>query len=158
MESQCINEHIINEYYKYSFRVDKKGESRISSEIVFVMKIEYKNFLFTYHIDNFYFEDYQLKSFVSEIRKKNKVYLELIPESCTDVYDKGYTNVIPHILYNPETDENNIIFEHKSYQRNAYGTIFRIMLPYDNYIIDSFEEFYHFIMDFRKNNKTNKTF
>ena len=50
MESQSVNE-----CYKYSFRVDKKGESRISSEIVFVMKIEYKNFLFTYHIDNFYF-------------------------------------------------------------------------------------------------------
>ena len=142
-------EEIVNDY-KYSFRVDEKGESRISSEIVFVMKIEYKNFLFTYHIDNFYFEDYELKYFIYELKNKKKTGYELIPEKCFDFCDSNF-RIIPHIIYHPENDENNIFFEQKSYQKNVYGSLFRIMIPYHDYVIQSFQEFYDFIMSHKKN-------
>ncbi len=146
-------EHIVNDY-KYSFRVDENEKSyvMISSEKSYVMKIEYKNFLFTYHIDNFYFKDYELKYFIKELKNKNKCGYELIPEQCTDCYDRD-VRIIPHILYNPNEDENVIIFEHKSYQRNVYGSLFRIAIPYDNYVIQSLEEFNEFIMNHKKNVK-----
>jgi hypothetical protein len=116
------------------------------------MKIEYKNFLFTYHIDNFYFEDYELKYFITKLKNKKKTGYELIPERCLDCYDNT-VRIIPHIIYHPEEDENHIIFEQKSYQRNVYGSLFRISIPYDNYVIQSLEEFYEFIMNNKKNFK-----
>ena len=144
-------EHIVNDY-KYSFRLDENEKSPISSEKSYMMKIEYKNFLFTYYIDNFYFEDYELKYFIKELKNKNKCGYELIPEQCTDCYDMS-VRIIPHILYNPNEDENVIIFENKSYQRNVYGSLFRIAIPYHDYVIQSLEEFYDFIMNHKKNVK-----
>ncbi len=145
------NNNILNDY-KYSFRVDENEKSPISSEKSYVMKIEYKNFLFTYHIDNFYFEDYELKYFIEELKNKKKCGYELIPEQSLDCYDMS-VRIIPHIIYHPETDEHNIIFEQKSYQRNVYGSLFRIAIPYDNYVIQSFEEFNEFIMSYKKSVK-----
>lgn len=138
------NNNIQNDY-KYSFRIDENEKSPISSEKSYVMKIEYKNFLFTYHIDNFYFEDYELKHFIKDLRNKKKCDYKLIPEQSLDCYDMSVC-IIPHILYNPNEDENVIIFEHKSYQKNCYGSLFRIAIPYDNYVIQSLEEFNEFIM------------
>lgn len=140
------NNSIVNNY-KYSFRVDEN-----ENEKSYVMKIEYKNFLFTYHIDSFYHEDYELKYFIKELKNKEKCRYELIPKRCLDCYDTG-VRIIPHILYNPKEDENYIIFEHKSYQKNCYGSLFRIKIPYDDYVIHSFEEFNDFIMSHKKNVK-----
>lgn len=145
------NNNILNDY-KYSFRADENEKSPISSEKSYMMKIEYKNFLFTYHIDSFYFEDYELKHFIKDLKNKKKCGYELIPEQCADCYDMS-VRIIPHILYNPNEDENVIIFENKSYQRNVYGVLFRIAIPYDNYVIQSLEEFNEFIMSHKKSVK-----
>jgi hypothetical protein len=144
-------EKIVDDY-KYSFRMDENEKSPISSEKSYMMKIEYKNFLFTYHIDNFYFEEYEFKYFIKTLKNRKKCGYELIPERCLDCYDMS-VRIIPHILYDPETDENAIIFEQKSYQRNVYGSLFRIAIPYDNYVIQSLEEFNDFIINHKKNVK-----
>ncbi len=145
------NNNILNDY-KYSFRMDENDKSPISSEKSYMMKIEYKNFLFTYHIDNFYFEDYELKHFIKTLKNKQKCGYEIIPELSLDCYDVT-VRIIPHILYNPNEDENVIIFENKSYQRNVYGSLFRIAIPYHDYVIQSLEEFNEFIMNHKKNVK-----
>ena len=144
-------EYIVNDY-KYSFRVDENEKSPISSEKSYMMKIEYKNFLFTYHIDNFYFEEYELKYFIKDLKNKKKCGYELIPEQCLDCYDTS-VRIIPNIIYDTETDDNYIIFEQKSYQRNVYGSLFRIEIPYHDYVIHSLEEFCDFIMSHKKNVK-----